>query len=97
MKSKRFDPAFKKDIAQLCVSGNRSCASLADELGFHQNTVYKWVQQYNENPEQAFPGACKIFCVKSKSWYNHFIQNGGLQNGKKETQPCKCSRYRPYF
>ena len=42
-------------------------------------------------------GACKIFCVKSKSWYNHFIQNGGLQNGKKETQPCKCSRYRPYF
>ena len=41
--------------------------------------------------------ACKIFCVKSKSWYNHFIQNGGLQNGKKETQPCKCSRYRPYF
>ena len=57
MKGKRFDPAFKKDIAQLYVSGNRSCASLADELGIHQNTVYKWVQQYNENPEQTFPGS----------------------------------------
>ena len=33
MKGKRFDPAFKKDIAHLYVSGNRSCASLADELG----------------------------------------------------------------
>ena len=48
MKGKRFDPAFKKDIAQLYVNGNRSCASQADELG---------VQQYNENPEQAFPGS----------------------------------------
>jgi transposase len=57
MKSKRFDHAFKKDIAQLYISGNRSCASLADELGVHQNTVYKWVQQYNENSEQVFPGS----------------------------------------
>ena len=54
------------------------------------------VSQYIQMLERTM-GACKIFCVKSKSWYNHFIQNGGLQNGKKETQPCKCSRYRPYF
>ena len=57
MKSKRFDPEFKKDIAQLHISGNRTCASLAAELGVHQNTVYKWVQQYTDDPEQAFPGS----------------------------------------
>ena len=27
----------------LYISGNRSCASVTDELGVNQNTVYKWV------------------------------------------------------
>jgi transposase len=57
MKTKRFDAEFKKDIAQLFISGSRSCASLADELGIHQNTVYKWIRQYSDDPEQAFPGS----------------------------------------
>ena len=60
MKGKRFDPEFKKDIAQLHISGTRTCASLAEELGIHQNTVYKWVQQYAADPEQAFPGSGKL-------------------------------------
>ena len=57
MKGKRFDSEFKKDIAQLFISGNRGCASLAEEIGVHQNTVYKWVRQYSDDPEQAFPGS----------------------------------------
>ena len=60
MKGKRFDPEFKKDVAQLHISGTRTCASLAEELGIHQNTVYKWVQQYAADPEQAFPGSGKL-------------------------------------
>lgn|SRR5664280_2095527 len=60
MKGKRFDPEFKKDIVQLHISGNRSCASLAEELGVHQNTVHKWVQQYTADPEQAFPGSGNV-------------------------------------
>ena len=57
MKGKRFDPEFKKDVVQLHINGNRTCASLAAELGIHPNTVYKWVQQYTDDPEQAFPGS----------------------------------------
>jgi len=57
MKGKRFDSEFKKDIVRLHLSGNRTCASLAEELGVHHNTVYKWVQQYTDDPEQAFPGS----------------------------------------
>jgi len=47
MKGKRFN-------------GNRTCVSLAEELGLHPNTVYKWVQQYTADPEQAFPGSGNV-------------------------------------
>jgi len=57
MKGKRFDPEFKKDIVKLYINGERTCPSLAEELGVHENTVYKWIQQYKEDPEQAFPGS----------------------------------------
>lgn len=57
MKGKRFDPEFKKDIVNLYINGVRTCSSLAEELGVHENTIYKWIQQYKEDPEQAFPGS----------------------------------------
>lgn len=57
MKGKRFDAEFKKEIVKLHLDGGRTCASLAQEVGIHENTVYKWVQQYNTDPEQAFPGS----------------------------------------
>ena len=60
MRGKRFDPEFKKDIVKLYTNGGRTCASLAEEIGIHENTVYKWVQQYSADPEQAFPGSGKL-------------------------------------
>ena len=57
MKGKRFDSEFKKDIVKLSINGERTCPSLAEELGLHENTIYKWIQQYKEDPEQAFPGS----------------------------------------
>ena len=57
MKGKRFDPEFKKDIVKLYITGERTCPSLAEELGLHENTIYKWIQQYKGDPEQAFPGS----------------------------------------
>lgn len=60
MRGKRFDPEFKKDIVKLYTDGGRTCASLAEEIGIHENTVYKWVQQHNADPEQAFPGSGKL-------------------------------------
>lgn len=57
MKGKRFEPEFKKDIVKLYINGDRTCSDLAQELGLHENTIYKWAQQYREDPEQAFPGS----------------------------------------
>ena len=57
MKSKKFDAEFKKDIAKLYLNGSRSCESLASVIGVHSNTIYKWIRQYNAEPEHAFPGS----------------------------------------
>ena len=57
MKGKRFDSEFKKYIVKLYINGERTCPSIAEELGLHENTIYKWIQQYKEDPEQAFPGS----------------------------------------
>jgi len=59
MKSKknRYDAEFKKEIAQLYLSGNRTAASLASDLGIHSNSIYRWAEQYQSDPEHAFPGS----------------------------------------
>jgi transposase len=57
MKSKRYDSEFKREIAQLYLTGSRTGASLAAELGLHPNTIYKWAEQLKEDPEDAFPGS----------------------------------------
>jgi transposase len=31
-------------------------AQAALDLGVHENTIYKWIRQYSEDPEGAFPG-----------------------------------------
>lgn len=57
MRNKRYDAQFKREIAQLYLSGSRSCPSLAEELGLHPNTIYNWAQELEKDPEDAFPGS----------------------------------------
>lgn len=53
----RYDGTFKKEIAKLYLSNERSAQSLAHEIGVHENTIYKWAEQYRQDPAQAFPGS----------------------------------------
>jgi transposase len=55
-KGQRFDAEFKKEIAKLYLSKSRGARSLADEIGVHENTIYKWAEDYSNDPENAFPG-----------------------------------------
>lgn len=56
-KKRRYDADFKKEIAQIYLDGRRTAPSLANELGIHVNTLYKWSEQYRADPEHAFPGS----------------------------------------
>jgi transposase len=55
--SKRYDATLKKEIAQIYLEKRRGASSLAAELGVHENTIYKWAEQYRNDPENAFPGS----------------------------------------
>jgi transposase len=56
-KRQRYDGEFKKEIAKLYIDGVRGAKSLASEIGVHENTIYKWAEEYNSDPENAFPGS----------------------------------------
>jgi transposase len=56
-KQSRYDREFKKEIAKLYTSGARGARNLANEIGVHENTIYKWAEEYGKDPENAFPGS----------------------------------------
>lgn len=56
-KGVKFEREFKIEVAKQVAQGKRSARSMSREIGVHENTIYKWVQQYAEDPEQAFPGS----------------------------------------
>lgn len=57
MNRPKYEGELKKEIAQVFLEGRRTAASLSAELGVHENTIYKWVEQYRQDPEHAFPGS----------------------------------------
>ncbi len=56
-KRKNCDGEFKKEIAQVYLEERRSASSLAEELGVHVNTIYKWAEQFKAGPDNSFPGS----------------------------------------
>ena len=41
-------------VVKQATTGGRTVASLANEYAVHENTVYKWIKQYNQDPDRAF-------------------------------------------
>lgn len=38
------------------TEGDNSVTQIAADMGIHPNTLYKWVRQYSDKPQEAFPG-----------------------------------------
>jgi len=53
-RKKRYDAELKRQIAKVYLDGRRTGANLAEELGVHINTIYKWGEQYRDDPDNAF-------------------------------------------
>jgi transposase len=48
-----YDKEFKLEAVRLV---GLSARTVEQKLGIGKSTVYKWVQQYNADPEHPFPG-----------------------------------------
>ena len=55
--NKRYTKEFKEQAVRLVLEANRSVYDTASDLGIHPNTLYKWINQYREYGEDAFPGS----------------------------------------
>jgi transposase len=51
-----FTREFKVETVQMLCDTDITVTQAAKDLGIHPNTLYKWVRQYGEQHEEAFPG-----------------------------------------
>jgi transposase len=56
-KSRRvFTKEFKKEIVYLVTSGGRRTSEVAREFEIHRATIDRWVREFSDNSDNAFPG-----------------------------------------
>lgn len=54
---KHYDKQYKEEAVRLVRIQGRPVATVANELGIHVNTLYKWMNQYDQYQTDAFPGS----------------------------------------
>ena len=53
---RKYTREFKTEAVRLAEKSDKSMVDLAQELGIHQNTLYKWRRQLLAEGQEAFPG-----------------------------------------
>ncbi|MGG1342282.1 transposase [Bacillus toyonensis] len=56
MSRKVYDRQFKIAAVQLVLEENMFAKEVVRELSIHSNTLYRWISEYEEHGESAFPG-----------------------------------------
>jgi transposase len=54
---KKFDKAFKEQVALRILANESTVGDTAKELNVHYTTVRDWVRTYKRDGESAFPGS----------------------------------------
>lgn len=53
---KSYDKQFKIAEVKLVIEDEMSVSHAAKELSIHYNSLYRWINEYEEHGESAFPG-----------------------------------------
>lgn len=53
---KRYDRQFKLMTVKIIIEKEADIEETSKELGIHSNTVRRWLKEYEEHGERAFPG-----------------------------------------
>lgn len=59
-KKKAFTAEYKKEIIRLITETDKSVADVAKDIGVTETSVRRWLKQYGEHGEDAFPGKGKL-------------------------------------
>lgn len=67
MKRKSYSAEFKFQTVNLVLVEGQPVKFVAKTLNIHENSIYKWVSDYEKFGEQAFPGrGSRKFVTQSK-------------------------------
>ena len=56
MARRSYDKQFKMAAVKLVLEENMPVSEVAKELSIHYNSLYRWISEYEEYGESAFPG-----------------------------------------
>ena len=67
MSRRKFDKPFKLAAVKLVIDDEMDVLTVAKQLDIHYNTLYRWISEYEEFGESAFPGnGSRIFDYQSE-------------------------------
>jgi transposase len=58
--TKKYDKEFKLQTVQMIKEEGKVVAQVARELGISENTLYRWIAEYTQAGNQAFPGSGQL-------------------------------------
>jgi transposase len=61
-KRKSYTREFKIETIKLVTEGGANANQVADDMGIHVNTLYKWIRDLSAKPQDAFPGKGHMAC-----------------------------------
>ncbi len=67
---KRYTKEFKESLVRMIFDEGKSATVVAEGVGIHVNTLYRWVSEFKNHGDEAFPG-------------NLFISNKAKRNTEK--------------
>ena len=56
MQRRKFSREFKLEAVRLVKDRGVAVAQAARDLDLHENVLRKWIRQFADNPQHAFPG-----------------------------------------
>ena len=56
MARRSYDKQFKIAAVKLVLEDDMTVTEVSKELSIHYNTLYRWISEYEEYGESAFPG-----------------------------------------
>ena len=60
MKGKNFDAAFKQEAVKKVLEQGKGVSVVAEELGIHIKTMYRWLKEYKPGGDNVFPDKEKV-------------------------------------
>ena len=59
-KRRKYNKEFKKEAVRLVLEEGRKATEVERNLGTSRNLISRWIKEYKEDPEYAFPGQGKM-------------------------------------